>query len=223
MKVVAYVPIKLNNERTPGKNLKKFSDGTPLCSFIFNALTKVKEIDEAYCYCSSEDIIPYLQDGIKFLQRPSSLDTSSTQCQDIIASFLNTITDADIVVLCHATCPFISPETIQKCVKAVMSREYDSAFSAAPVRDFLWLDGKAINFNPEKSVRTQELPPIYKETIGCYVFTKEMFLKRNGKVGYHPYICEVGPFEDVDIDYPEDFETANAIYMNVLKKKYDEK
>ena len=28
MKTVAFVPIKLNNERLPGKNLKKFSDGT---------------------------------------------------------------------------------------------------------------------------------------------------------------------------------------------------
>lgn len=220
MKVVAYVPIKLNNVRTPGKNIKKFSDGTPLCHFMLNTLTKVKGIDEVYCFCSSKDIIPYLPEGVNFLQRPASLDTSSTQCQDIIREFTNTIPDADIIVLCHATCPFTSVETIEKCIEAVVSGEYDSAFSAVPVRDFLWLDGKAMNFDPEKSVRTQELPPVYKESIGCYVFTKEVFLKRNGKVGYHPYVCEVGPYEDVDIDYPEDFEVANAIYMTILKDRF---
>lgn len=218
MKVVAYVPIKLNNERTPGKNTKQFGDGTPLCHFMLNTLTQVKGIDEVYCFCSSEAIKPYLPSGVNFLQRPASLDTSSTQCQDIIRTFTEIIPDADVIVLCHATCPFVKPETIEKCVQAVLSGEYDSAFSAAPVRDFLWLDGKAMNFDPEKSVRTQELPPVYKETIGCYVFTKEMFMKRNGKVGYHPYVCEVGPYEDIDIDYPEDFEIANAIYMNILRK-----
>lgn len=223
-KVVAYIPIKLNNERTPGKNLKPFDDGTPLCAFMFNTLTRVSGIDEAYCFCSSEEIVPYLPEGIRFLKRSKDLDTSATQNQHIIRAFLDQVPDAEIVVLCHVTCPFVKAETIEKCIAAVQSGEYDSAFTAAPVRDFLWLDGKPINYNPENAVRTQELPPIYKETIGCYVFTKEAFLKRNGKIGYHPYVCEVGEFEDVDIDYPEDFAIANAIYMNVLKKKVgDEK
>lgn len=219
MKVVAYVPVKLNNERIPGKNIKHFSDGTPLCNFIFNTLSQVNNIDEIYCYCSSEDIIPYLPNKIKFLKRPAILDTSSTQCHEIISSFLNTIQDADIVVLCHVTSPFITKETIQKCINAVVSGKYDSAFSASQVKDFLWMDNKAINFDPAYAVRTQELPLIYKETIGCYVFTREMFLKRNGRVGFNPYICEVGPYEDIDIDYPDDFEIANAIYMNIIKNK----
>ena len=30
MKTVAFVPIKLNNQRTPGKNIKKFDDGSSL-------------------------------------------------------------------------------------------------------------------------------------------------------------------------------------------------
>ena len=34
MKVVALVPIKMNNERTPGKNTKRFHDGTPLIQCI---------------------------------------------------------------------------------------------------------------------------------------------------------------------------------------------
>jgi hypothetical protein len=30
MRIVALVPVKLNNERTPGKNTKNIYDGTPL-------------------------------------------------------------------------------------------------------------------------------------------------------------------------------------------------
>ena len=221
MKIVSYIPIKLNNERTPGKNIKKFDDGTPLCSFMFNTISNVKGIDERYCFCSNEDILPYLPENIKFLKRPESLDTSSTQCQDIIRSFTDFVPDADIIVLTHVTCPFTSVATIEKCIEAVKSGKYDSAFSAVPVKDFLWCDGKALNFDPEKSVRTQELPDIYKESVGCYVFTKDVFVKRNGKVCYNPFVCEVGLFEDVDIDYPEDFAKANAIYMNILKDKYN--
>lgn len=216
MKVVSYIPIKLNNVRTPGKNIKKFGDGTPLCSFMFNTISKIKCIDEKYCFCSSDEIRKYLPENIQFLRRSEELDTSNTQCHDIIRSFIEQV-DADIYVLTHVTCPFIKKKTIEKCIEKVVSGEYDSAFSAARIQDFIWKDGRPMNFNPEYAVRTQELEPVYKETVGCYVFTKDVFLKGNRKVGYHPYVCEVDAYEEMDIDYPEDFEKCNAIYMNILK------
>ena len=52
MKVVALVPIKMNNERTPGKNTKQFDDGTPLIHFILKTLNEAQEVDETYVYCS---------------------------------------------------------------------------------------------------------------------------------------------------------------------------
>ena len=33
-KIVAMVPVKLNSERVKGKNIRPFSDGTPLIQFI---------------------------------------------------------------------------------------------------------------------------------------------------------------------------------------------
>lgn len=44
MKVVVMIPIKLNNERVPGKNLKCFSDGTPLINFIQKACLNAKKL-----------------------------------------------------------------------------------------------------------------------------------------------------------------------------------
>lgn len=34
-----------------------------------------------------------------------------------------------------------------------------------------------------------------------------------------PHITEVGGIECIDIDYPEDFEIANAVYMNMIWKE----
>ena len=218
MKVVSYIPIKLNNQRTPGKNIKEFDDGTPLCKFMFDTVSQVKGIDERYCYCSDEAIIPYLPNEIHFLKRSKDLDQSTTQCHEIIRSFLNDV-DTDIIVLTHVTCPFVKKQTIEACINAVKSGEYDSAFSVSRIREFMWRDGKPLNFDASCAVKTQDLEPIYKETIGVYVFTKDMFLKTNRKVGLKPYFCEVGDYEDIDIDYPCDFEIANAIWMNILKKR----
>ena len=42
MKTVAVVPIKMNNERLPGKNTKCFDNGEPLIKYVLSSLSKVK-------------------------------------------------------------------------------------------------------------------------------------------------------------------------------------
>ena len=51
---------KLNNERTPGKNLKPFSDGTPLLSFFLRKIESIPGIDELYVFCDGRRIKEYL-------------------------------------------------------------------------------------------------------------------------------------------------------------------
>ena len=129
MKTVIMIPIKLNNERVPGKNIKRFADGTPLMSFIQKACLGSKKADEIYVYCSNPDVKDYLLSGVTFLKRPSFLDGNTCNCNDIIREFIKQI-DADIYVVSHATGPFTTSENIDKCIDAVMSGEYDSAFMA---------------------------------------------------------------------------------------------
>ena len=217
MKVAAYVPIKLNNERAPGKNIKRFDDGTPLCQFMFNTISKVEEINNIYCFCSSEEIIPYLSGRVSFLKRDKCLDSNKAKFQDICDSFIDNI-DSDIIVLAHVTSPFLNDDSIRECVNAVISGKYDSAFTATKVQDFLWQNGKPLNFKPESIVRTQDLPAIYKESVGCYVFKKEIYKELKRRIGLNPYICEVSKIEAIDIDYMEDFDIANAIYINMKEK-----
>ena len=97
MKVVVMIPIKLNNERVPGKNLKCFSDGTPLINFIQKACLNAKKVDEVYVYCSNEAVKEYLLPGVKFLRRPEFLDTSVVNCNDIIREFMKEV-EADIYI-----------------------------------------------------------------------------------------------------------------------------
>ena len=219
MKIVAYVPIKLNNERMPNKNLKRFDDGTPMAHLVFNTLSNVEKLDEIYCYCSDPKIKDYLTGRVKFLQRDKSLDTAATKCGEIVDSFIHDVTDADIIVMSHVTSPFLRAETVKKCIAAVKSGEYDSAFSASRVQEFLWANGSPLNFDPSNTPRSQDLPIFYKETSGIFIFTRQMFLETGRQIGYRPYICEVDKIEETDINYPEDFEIANAIYMNLHKKR----
>ena len=221
MKTVAFFPIKLNNERTPGKNIKPFGDGTPLMHFVQKNLLALKDagvLDEIYCYCSDEKVIPYLLEGVKFLKRPKELNQREVKGTLIYEAFVNSI-EADVYVLSHATSPFVTAEHIRDCVVHVQSGEFDSAFCAKKIQNFLWKENKPLNFVLNNPPRTQDMQPIYMELSTPYVFTRETFFKHHSRSGLKPYICESSEIEAIDIDYPEDFDLADTVYMNLIRKK----
>ena len=90
MKVVAFVPIRMNSKRVPRKNLKLLGD-RPLLSYIFETLLQVRNIDRIYAYCSSEEIFPFLPSGIEFLKRDAILDGDNVLGKELYDSFCNLI------------------------------------------------------------------------------------------------------------------------------------
>ena len=218
MKVVAFVPIKLNNERAPGKNTMPFSDGTPLITHFLKTLVKVKEIDELYVFCSNENIADYLIPGVSFLKREEFLDTKDATPQNIIDSFMSKVY-SDVYMVCHCTSPFVKSERFSECIQKVCSGEHDSAFTGEKLQRLMWHNGQPLNFDPISVPRTQDLPVYYNEVSAAYVFHRDTFKTLRRRIGITPYICEVSGVECVDIDYPEDFEIANAIYKNIIKKE----
>ena len=220
MKVVALVPIKLNNQRLPNKNILDLG-GKPLCYHMTENLVSVEEIDESYVYCSDEKIKEYMPEKMKFLKRDSYFDGDLVKGQEIYESFIKQI-DADIYVLAHATAPFIKKETIRNALSKVLSGEYDSALSVKKVQTFTWYNPKTLNYDLENIPRTQDIEPIYYETSAFFIFKKEVFTEMGKRrIGNKPYFQEVDDIEAVDIDYPEDFKFAQAI-INSKNNKEEE-
>lgn len=219
LKTIAFVPVKLNNQRTPGKNTKQFDDGEALITVFLKTLVQVERLDEIYVFCSSPKVVDYLIPGVQYLERPTFLDTQEATPQQIIAEFMKKI-DADIYAVCHCTSPFVTAEHMQNCIHAVKSGKYDSAFTAERIQRLLWTShNMPLNFDPTNVPRTQDLEPIYSEVSAMYVFTKEVFEETHRRIGFNPYIQEVSGVECMDIDYPADFEIANAIYMKIIQKR----
>lgn len=216
MKIVLFIPIKLNNQRLPGKNTM-ILNGRPLCDYIFKTVCKIDEISDKYVYCSDEAIKEYMPSEILFLKRDAYLDGFQVKGLEIIDRFVRDV-DADIYVLTHVTQPFTKVESIQNALKKVVSGEYDSAFSAVKLQDYMWMNGRPLNYNMKNIVRTQDLEPIYMETGAFFIFKKEVFTKLGQRIGKKPYIYEIDQFEAVDVDTAEDFEFAKTV-ANFLELK----
>ena len=216
-KVVAFVPVKLNNERLPGKNTKAFDGGKPLIQYILNTLKQTHGIDEIYVYCSDEAITSYLPEGVRYRKRSSQLDRSNTLILEVLEAFAKEV-EADTYVLAHATAPFLSSLTIEAGIQAVTSKEYDSALTVTPCHEFLWMNGKPFNYNATEIPRTQDLKEMYIETTGLYVFGRDLLLKQHRRTGEHPYLISVSRGEAIDINEPIDFVFANAWYQHKIQK-----
>jgi CMP-N-acetylneuraminic acid synthetase len=216
MKIVAVVPIKLNNERLPNKNIKSFDNGLPLINYILETLKKIKKIDEIYVYCSNEDINKYMPSGITYLKRNEKLDTSEVKMNEVLLAFAKDV-EADIYVMTHATAPFIQAQSIEKGLLNVIDNNYDSALAVKKIQEFFWKDGKPFNYDLNNIPRTQDLDEIYFETSGFYIYKKDIITNYNRRIGFKPYLVEVSEIESIDIDEQEDFDIANAIFNYILK------
>ncbi len=218
-KIVSFIPIKLNNQRLPGKNTLLL-DGKPTCEYIFETINQIDEISEKYVYCSDESIRQYMPSGLTFLKRDTCLDGFEVKGLEIIARFVQDV-DADIYVLTHVTQPFTRAETIRSALSQVVSGKHDSAFSAVMLQDYMWMDGKPLNYDMRNIPRSQDLAPIYMETGAFFIFRREVFTELGQRIGRTPYMALIDQFEAVDIDTPEDFAFAQVVarYLDEQRKK----
>lgn len=217
MRSVAVVPMKLNNQRLPQKNIKPFTNGKPLCTYILNTLKSIDEIDDVFVYCSNEEIKQYIPNDVNFLKRPEILDLDTASMTDVLKTFSKDV-EADVYVMTHTTAPFISPDSIKKGLEKVISQDYDSALAVEKLQDFMWKDGQPMNYDLDKIPRTQDLPGIYMETSGFYIYKNKVINEYGRRIGNKPYFVEVGKIEAIDIDEYEDFIIADAIY-NYMNNK----
>ena len=211
MKVVAFVPIRLNSKRVEHKNLKLLG-GKPLLCYVLDTLSHVRGIDEVYAYCSSPLIAPYCNGNVHFLQRPERLDGDDVLGRDIYNEFTKTI-DADVYILAHTTSPFIKSATIENALEQVTAGGYDSAFSVEKFQTFAWYQGAPLNYELKNIPRTQTIEPLYVETSAFYIFRREVWTQLGQRIGNKPYMAVVDHVEGIDIDWPEDFSFAEKIMI----------
>ncbi|HEC2874168.1 TPA: cytidylyltransferase domain-containing protein [Campylobacter jejuni] len=219
MKIVAIMPIKLDNKRCPNKNIRLLNQ-KPLLQYNLEVLKRINSIDAIYVYCSDKKINNFIDDDIIFLERSKKLDEDNTNFTEIFQEFMNTI-EADIYIYSHATAPFLKESSILKCLENVIKNGYDSSFTVTKIQDYLWTSGfKPLNFNPMLISRSQDLDVIYRETSGVYVFKKEVFVKYKKRVGVNPKAVEVSFVESIDINTEEDFELASVIAKFLKGESY---
>lgn len=208
MKLVAFVPIKLENQRLKNKNILDLN-GKPLCYYIFKNLLSVNL--NTYVFCSNESILDFLPKGVIFIKRDEKLDNENTLGIEIYKSFIEKV-DSSHYLLAHATSPFTKKETINQVVEKL--NYHDSCFTVKKIQNFTWYKNKTLNYELNHIPRTQDMEPLYVETSALYGFKKELIFE-NKRIGCNYSMVEVDSIESIDIDTLDEYELAKKLEKNL--------
>lgn len=223
MKITAVIPIRTGSQRVKDKNLRPFGD-TNLMELKIKTLLQVPELTSIVVNTNSEEAISVVDKyyhGVKAHRREEYY--ASSQCSGSeFFRHLGEVTDTDIFVYCPCTSPFVKPETISQCINQYLSStDYDCIATVSSVKDFLWLDGKPINYDPSHAPNSQDLPDVVALNFGVTVVKKEDLIRNSNIIGKKPQFVKTDDIEAIDIDTPLDFYIAEQLYKKLVLEKKD--
>lgn len=216
LRIAALVPMRHKSKRVPGKNYRLF-DGKPLYHHILNSLLACPIISLIVIDTDSQTITEDVRrcfPQVELIERPEHLRGGTVPMNDILLHDVCHV-EADYYLQTHSTNPLLQTETISRAIDHFLenSPPHDSLFSVSRLQDRLW-DGSArpINHDPSILLRTQDLPPVYKENSCIYIFDRNTLEKRHNRIGTRPLMYEIDPIEAWDIDEEIDFVVAEFLY-----------
>lgn len=228
MKITAVIPVRKGSQRVKDKNLRPFA-GTTLLEAKIRMLLLVPEIDSIVVNTNSEAAIEFVEEeyaGTKVTYHRREEYYASSQCSGSeFFKHLGEVTDTDVFIYTPCTSPFVKPETVSACIHKFLNNleenDYDCVSTVSSVKEFMWLDGKAINYDPLNAPNSQNLPDVVALNFGTTVVSKENLIKNRNIIGKKPDFIITSDIEAVDIDTPLDFYIAEQIYRKTIIEKKD--
>ena len=215
MRLAALVPMRHTSERVPGKNYRDMA-GKPLYAYIVETLLACNEIDTIVVDTDSPFIHQGLQEHypqVRTLERPEHLRDGAIPMNEIIRYDLGQV-NAEFYLQTHSTNPLLTAPTIQRAINDFFEAypAFDSLFSVTRLQTRLWSEAaQPINHDPGELIRTQDLPPAFEENSCIYIFSHQVFLERNHRLGHKPLMFEIDRQESLDIDEELDFLIAEDL------------
>lgn len=216
---VAIIPVREGSQRVKNKNTKPFASSS-LLEIKIRQMLRIKalgHIDEVIVNSDSKAMLELATKlGATPIEREKYYASSEVPINEALHNFASNA-PGEYILLCNATSPLITDESIIACIQTFKKNfsTYDSLATTNLCKEFLYLNGKALNYDPTHKPRSQDLPDILVLNSALYIISRTLMLQKCDVVGDKPYFFTLSQLEGVDIDSELDFEIAEFLY-----KKY---
>lgn len=215
--VAALVPMRHDSERVPGKNYRVFA-GRPLFHRIIESLLACELVDVVAVDTDSPDIARGCAEHfpeVVVIERPAHLRAGTVPMNDVLLHDTSLV-EAGWYLQTHSTNPLLTTATIARALRTMLEDRggHDSLFGVTRLHTRLYdAHGRAMNHDPARLVRTQDLPAVFEENSNLYVFTRAGLEKRGSRIGARPILFEIDRAEALDIDDESGWRLAEAVCL----------
>ncbi len=217
MKIKALIPVRSGSVRVKNKNIAPFA-GSSLLEIKIRQMLRIPELDGVVVNSNSEEMLQMAQRlGAETVKRDEYYATSEVSPNEFYENMAQNM-EADIVVATNCTAPLVEDKTYSLAIRKFLTlHKHDSLVSVSPLKEFLWIDGKAANYDRNRKPRSQDLPEnfvLLNHVV--HILPRETMVRCKDIIGQTPYFFAISQRESMDIDTPTDFEIAEIMYSKLI-------
>lgn len=165
-KLICVIPALEKNDYSNHGDLLKWG-GTTLLEWKISQVLKVKKLEKIIVTTPSRKIKLILKNyNVDVLLRKPNLSLNK------LYRFIGKKYKNKKILWLNPTAPFLSEKIINKIIENYIknSKKFDSSFTCTELKEFLFLNGKSLNFNSnKKAISRKKLPKIFQSSNGAYI------------------------------------------------------
>lgn len=213
--IKALIPVRSGSKRVQNKNIRPFADSN-LLEIKIKQLLRIPNLDGIVVNSNDDAMLSIARNlGVEAIKRQEYYagDNVTNEMYKNIAQNCQ----SDIIMYTNVTSPLIEDKTIIDIINCYFEKcnEYDSVNTAHYYKEFLWLNGKPMNYQLDKTPKSQDLPNIMALNFAINIIERNHMIELSHYVGKNPFLYITDKIQSIDIDDMVDFEFAEFMY-----KKY---
>ena len=216
-KVSALIAVRSGSVRVKNKNIRAFNEST-LLELKIKQLQSVKGINDVVVNSNSDEMLSIAKNLGAITVKRDDYYASNTISMSSVFEHMAKNMDCENILYANCTNPLVSTNSYSDAIRIFLNNTsaYDSLVSCHDIKEFLYLDGKALNYDPMNQPRSQDLPNIVALNFAISIISRSNMIKFKNIIGHNPYFYKLNEVESVDIDTPLDFFIAESLYKKTV-------
>ncbi len=212
---VILVPARCGSQRISDKNIKNFANS----SLLEIKLTQAKRVlghqaDVVFNTDSEQYLKKY--DGLydEGVLRPKSYGSSEIPMNDVYEYFADTLKKYENIIYLNPTSPLLKDNSLKSIFEIYVSSGFKSITTITMHQEYLWLNNKPINYNPDYHPRSQDLPKFHTLNFAVSILKVKEMKKRRNIITKNPKFFQLDNIESFDIDEEWQFNLAEKLFIS---------
>ena len=171
------IAVRGGSKRVPRKNIRPFGGSNMLTLKVEQAL-RLRDVNKVVVTSDDDEMLQIAEDLGAYPMRRDPYYASDTIPMGDVYVHLASILDCKDILWTPVTSPLVKDKTVQDCISVYEHRgQYDSVVTTNIIKEYMWLEDKAVNYDPKNHPRSQDLPNIYALNFAVNILPRELMIK----------------------------------------------